>query len=200
MPYSQLIPSGKGKYRTTTQQAYGRQLNTLTNRAVADRERMDAGMLTMGTDESLANTAAEARGYANTVFDSHMGTVGREQQVLGGLTERQEMAQKKRVGLRRSLAEVATANRAIVGEQDRSMAVDEAKLDRRDMYEEMSMSTLNTAADIENRRNADRKIRSAQRSASRIGALGTVAGIGLAAFTGGASLALVGATAGGGGG
>ena len=200
MPYSQLIPSGKGKYRTTTQQAYGRRLNTLTNRAVADRERMDAGMLTMGTDESLANTAAEARGYANTVFDSHMGTVGREQQVLGGLTERQEMAQKKRVGLRRSLAEVATANRAIVGEQDRSMAVDEAKLDRRDMYEEMSMSTLNTAAGIENRRNADRKIRSAQRSASAIGALGTVAGIGLAAFTGGASLALVGATAGGGGG
>lgn len=176
--------------RTLQQRAMETQANALSDRSIAEREQLDAGIHQLGTDESLANTATEARGVANEMFDAQMGAVEREQRALGGLTERQAMGQRKQIGLRRSLAEVGMANRAIVNEQDLNTAVGEMAFDRRAMFEDMSLGLGGQAADIENQRNIRRKLKQASGFASKLGVAGTVIGLGAAAFTGGASLAL----------
>ena len=176
----------------------GAQAGALDERSIAERSQLDSGIHELGTDASLANTAATAQGIAGGMFDAQMGGVEREQRSLGGLSERQAMGQRKQIGLRRSLAEVGMANRAIVNEQDLNTAVGDMAFDRRAMLEDMSFGLGGQAADIENQRNIRRKIKRAQGFASKLGVAGAIVGIGAAAFTGGASLALTGAAAAGG--
>lgn len=155
------------------------------------KQIVEAGNITQGRIDKATGVA---RDRSDRSFDSSLGILSRVRRARTGGEGGLDAGEQRRVNLRRSLGRVDASNRTMAGLlRDR----DTARVGATGIVDFLSgqaSSAAEGAAESEAGREIQFQKEQAEAARSRLGSIGQIAAIVAAPFTGGASLALLGAT------
>lgn len=168
----------------------------LFSAALGDFRQLQEPLTQAGTEATIQAEVDRDLERTRGIGDVAEEILGRRQRALGGkISERQMRAQKKRLAIAGSAAEAATATRTRDSAQERARVNNLAAAGISDFLTDLEISGLNTAAELEHRRNLAKQADKADSFSSTLGAVGTLAGAGIGFAIGGPAGAAIGAGA-----